>query len=131
MNGLILLAGMCSPPITPEEWHDLQNIQRFQVDPSQVEHCWRFAKEVREQAEIQALYYPHIQADPRHQDFIEQCIWHEQVWDKVDNIFRLYHGWPSDQLRNMRRLKALIGEDAYHAGKLPPIAPFHLFREMR
>lgn len=129
MNTIILLAGL-SPSITPEEIQDLQNLQRFQCNAVIAWNNHEFSKRVLECNRYHSLLYPHLLEIPSYREYIRLCKWHFEVWDELDWIFRCYATSPDDQIRHMRKLSLLIGEDAYHAGKLPPPAPFCLFREI-
>lgn len=50
------------------------------------------------------------------------CAWRREVWDKVDDV-RYCRLPPTQTLRSLARLRELLGEAAFAAGRLPAPLP--------
>lgn len=106
-------------PWSPELGVCLSDAKRFAVHPHEAHFGWDLAvrhPQLRRQ-EVETWNRPDVASQ-----WEAECDWRRAVWDKLDDLF-----WckiPTDhKLRSLGRLRQLLGDDAYFAGRVPPPIP--------
>lgn len=82
------------------------------------------------------VYRRYIEArrawEPRRWEFYDQCLADAtrlgEIWDTVASARRAEY-YVVCRRRHLAKLKDLLGEDAYHAGRLPPATPIWRYEE--
>lgn len=68
------------------------------------------------------------------QDTADETEWLREVWIAAWNAAReceSRNGWPPFAVPHLTRLRDLLGEEDYAAGRMPPAVPVWRFRELR
>jgi hypothetical protein len=117
----VAVAGTCAE-VDPDEV-----ASRFHVGPDQARVNREFALASLEWFRGQHVIWAN--AFPAMDQQLQEFEWHFQVWDAVDSCVNPGQPWGYSRAAEAVRLKFLLGPDWY-ARKLPPPAPFGLFRDI-
>jgi hypothetical protein len=117
----VIIAGCCSEP-DPDEV-----ASRFRVGPDTARINREFALASRDWYRGQYVIWGNT--FPAMEQALKVYEWHYEVWDAVDTCVNPGQPWGYSRTCEAARLKSLLGPD-WHARKLPPPAPFYLFRDI-
>lgn len=73
----------------------------------------------------------HTSAGPRLRAALAESRRLYEVWDCAEGAHPDWKCEPKRKADYLRRLRLLIGRDAYYRAELPPPVPYHLFNQLR
>lgn len=125
---IVLVTGFVTPDYAIDARYPLVRIAdaaEFNVSPEEARRAWELA-------------HRHI---IRHEDYLieryafgDVMVWKAEAekcrnaWDCLDNVFRMRDTRES-KLLELDRLRKIIGDDAYHARRMPQPTPGYMFRD--
>ncbi len=116
---LALAAALAQPQ--PRDGVSLADADLFPIPGPVARSMWRMACEhpKSRSAEVRAWNLPEVALA-----WEDECDWRRAVWDKVDDV-KFCPYTPDQKLRSLRRLRELLGEADYYAGRLPMPIPHY------
>ena len=122
MYATVAMCGLCvAAPVPPPA--ELADAYEFGVSPREVRAMYELAfhHPWGRQAEVRAWNLPAVA-----ERWELECDWRRQVWDRLDDVVNC-PGLPLDRkVWALRRVRELLGDDAYFGRRLP--APIPTYR---